>query len=61
MTLKLNDHEARLLAQLVERELSDLPSEIRRTQTTTLREELKEERQALRSIHERLVVASQTK
>ncbi len=54
MTLELSDKEQVLLVQVLERELAELPSEVRRTQTSTYREELKAEEHVLRELCNRL-------
>jgi len=54
MTIDLNPQEHALFVRMLERELSELPSEIRRTQTSSLRDELKDEERILRDLHKRL-------
>jgi hypothetical protein len=58
MTIDLNPQEQALLIQMLERELSELPSEIRRTRTSSYRDGLKEQEHALRDLHARLKAAA---
>ena len=54
MILELTEQEREVLLRLVEREISDLGPEIRRTRTSSLRNELKVHKQDLRKFVERL-------
>lgn len=54
MTFELSPQELALLVQMLERELSELPSEIRRTQTSSYRDELKDQEHVLRDLLARL-------
>ena len=60
MTLELSLQESNLLCRLLERELNELPSEIRRTQTSSFRDDLKAEEQTLRRLHDRIVETCKT-
>lgn len=53
MTIELSPQEYALFIRMLERELSELPSEIRRTRTSTYRDELKVEERILRDLHKR--------
>lgn len=50
MTVELTSVEQQLVADLIRHELTEIPSEVRRTQTTSYRDELKTREEALRSL-----------
>ncbi|MCB9858209.1 MAG: hypothetical protein H6818_21190 [Phycisphaerales bacterium] len=50
MTLEITSLESQLVVDLIRHELSEIPSEVRRTQTSTYREDLKTREQALRDL-----------
>ena len=54
MTLELKPEEAALLAFLVQRELEELGPEIHHTRTSTYRQDLKERKNVLTGLLERL-------
>ncbi len=54
MTLELTSLEHRLITDLIARELYEMPSEVRRTQTSTYRDELKNREQHLRELLKRM-------
>jgi len=54
MTIELNNEERDILIHLLDREISDLGPEVRRTRTSDYRAELKAEKQTLRRLLERL-------
>ena len=54
MTIELNSEERDILIHLLDREISDLGPEVRRTRTSDYRAELKAEKQTLRRLSERL-------
>ncbi|MFQ5502860.1 MAG: hypothetical protein ACE5EQ_11270 [Phycisphaerae bacterium] len=54
MTIDLSQQDRSLLVNLLEHELRELPSEVRRTQTSRYRDELKTQERDLRSLLHRL-------
>lgn len=54
MTLELTSLERRLITDLIARELFEMPSEVRRTQTSAYRDELKHREQHLRDLLKRM-------
>lgn len=54
MTIELNAQEQTLLVRMLERELTELPSEVRRTETSSYRDELKEQEHILRELLDRM-------
>lgn len=54
MQIELTERERGLIAAMLQRELAELPVEIRRTQTSTYRDDLKEQEQVLRGVYSRL-------
>jgi len=57
MTLELTQDEVAALLELIERELSDLNPEIRHTNTTAVREELRAFQRTLDGLRTRLAAA----
>ncbi len=57
MTIQLNGLEHDLLLRILERELMELHTEIRHTDTRSFRAELKEEEHLLRDLCQRLKMA----
>jgi len=58
MTIELSPQEHGLLVAMLERELGALSSEVRRTQTSSYRKELKDEEHVLRDLLKRLKAAA---
>jgi len=54
MNVDLNQQDRSLLVDILEHELRELPSEIRRTQTSRYRDELKAREKKLRNLLDRL-------
>jgi len=54
MTIELTEDEREALLRLLRHELTEMPSEIRRTQTSTYRDALKGQEKVLRLLIERL-------
>ena len=54
MTIELNSQEQTLLVRILERELTELPSEVRRTETSSYRDELKKQEHVLQELCRRL-------
>lgn len=54
MTIELDSEERDILIHLLDREISDLGPEVRRTRTSDYRAELKAEKQMLKGLLERL-------
>lgn len=54
MILDITSEEKSLLVQLLQRESEDLPAEVRRTETSSFRDELKQRERLVRSLVERL-------
>ncbi|MBL8232853.1 MAG: hypothetical protein JNL98_30420 [Bryobacterales bacterium] len=50
----LNEREWELVAELLERELAELPAEVRRTRSSTLHDELSERLSMVRSLLHRI-------
>ena len=57
MTIELTPDEVTALRELIERELSDLNPEIRHTNTTAVREQLRAYREALNDLRSKLAAA----
>jgi hypothetical protein len=57
MYIELNEDEREILERLLEHEISDLGPEIRHTNTSSYRDDLKAHKKALRDLLERLHVA----
>ncbi len=58
MTINLNDREHDLLVRILNRELEELHTEVRHTDTRSFRLELKEEEHVLRDLCRRLTAAA---
>jgi hypothetical protein len=56
MHIELTNEERNILVKLLMREISEIGPEIRRTQTSSYRDGLKEDKRALRELLERLSV-----
>lgn len=54
MTLEITSLEWQLVTELIRQELTEIPSEVRRTQTSTYRDDLKTREQALRNLLKKL-------
>jgi hypothetical protein len=54
MQIEISHEERKLLAHLIEHEIQDLGPEIRHTQTSSYRDGLKADREALKSLLKRL-------
>ena len=54
MHIELSTEERDMLVRLIEREIHELGPEIRHTQTSSYRDDLKGDKQALRKLLERL-------
>ncbi len=60
MTINLNDREHSLLVRILSRELEELHTEVRHTDTRSFREKLKEEEHLLRDLCRRLETTAAT-
>jgi hypothetical protein len=58
MLIDMTEQERQLLMQLVRREITDLGPEIRRTRTSSFRDELKDQKDVFRHLLEHLSAAS---
>lgn len=58
MTIELSPEEVEVLQKLLEHEIDELNPEIRHTRTAGFREELKDYREVLRRLHERIATGA---
>ena len=58
MTLELSAAEREILIQVLERELSEMGPQIRHSQHTDYRDELKQEKRTLQELRDRLAAVS---
>jgi len=58
MTIELDTEEAEILRRLLEHEILELTPEIRHTRTAGFREELRNYREILKRLHQRIAVVS---
>jgi len=57
MMIEISEHERDIIAALIQREVTDLGPEIRRTDTRNYRDELKEQKKKLQELLKRLTMA----